>query len=136
MRRPSGRRAFFEDVRLEVEDSPDRSNAKIVVFYLKEKPFVRRIEYRGTNSLTESDILEALRDKKVGLSVGSQFDGAKLTRAVVVIKGLLAGRGFQFATVKPTYERIAGADAVTLVFDIDGGSKAQSSKTRSSVKVG
>jgi hypothetical protein len=58
-------------VRWEVEDSPDQSNAKIVVFYLKEKPVVRRIEYRGTNSLTESDILEALRDKKVGLSTAS-----------------------------------------------------------------
>ena len=36
---------YFEDVRLEVEDSSDRPNAKIVVFYVRERPIIRRIEY-------------------------------------------------------------------------------------------
>ena len=34
---------FFEDIRLEVEDSPDRPNAKILVFHLKERTIIRRI---------------------------------------------------------------------------------------------
>src|ERR1700690_1243347 len=112
---------FFEDVRLEVEDSPNDPNGKIIVFYVQERPIIRRIEYKGNKSVTESDILDAFKDKKVGLSVESQFDPTKITRAEVVIKGLLAAHGHQFATVKPTYERIAATNAVKLGFNIDEG---------------
>lgn len=119
---------FFEDVRLEVEDSPDKPDAKIVVFYVKERPIIRRIEYKGNKSITESDILDAFKDKKVPLSVESQFDPTKIKRAEVVIKGLLAEHGRQFATVKPTYERIAATNAVKLVFNIDEGPKVKVGK--------
>ena len=119
---------FFEDIRLEVEDSPDQPNAKIVVFYLTERPVIRRIEYKGNKSVTESDILDAFKDKKVGLSVESQFDPTKIKRAEVVIKSLLAAHGRQFATVKPTYEKIAATNAVKLVFNIDEGPKVKVGK--------
>jgi outer membrane protein insertion porin family len=116
---------FFEDIRLEVEDSPDQPNAKILVFYVQERPIIRRIEYKGIKSITESDILDAFKDKKVGLSVESQFDPTKIKRAEVVIKALLAEHGRQFATVKPTYERIAATNAVKLVFNVDEGPKVK-----------
>ncbi|MGA7622477.1 MAG: POTRA domain-containing protein, partial [Candidatus Acidiferrales bacterium] len=32
---------FFEDIRLEVEDSPDQPNGKILVFYVQERPIIR-----------------------------------------------------------------------------------------------
>ena len=116
---------FFEDIRLEVENDPDNPNGKIVIFYVTERPIIRRIEYKGNKSITESDILDAFKDKKVGLSVESQFDPTKIKRAEVVIKGLLAAHGHQFATVKPTYERIAATNAVKLVFNIDEGPKVK-----------
>ena len=119
---------FFEDIRLEVEDSPDQPNAKIVVFYVTERPIIRRIEYKGNKSITESDILDAFKDKKVGLSVESQFDPTKIIRAVVVIKELLAEHGRQFATVKPTYEKISSTNAVKLVFNINEGPKVKVGK--------
>src|SRR5271154_3721539 len=116
---------FFEDITLEVEDSPNAPNAKLLVFYVTERPIIRRIEYKGNKSITESDILDAFKEKKVGLSVESQFDPTKIKRAEVVIKGLLAEHGRQFATVKPTYERIAATNAVKLVFNIDEGPKVK-----------
>jgi len=116
---------FFEDIRLEVENDPNNPNGKIVVFYVTERPIIRRIEYKGNKSVSESDILDAFKDKKVGLSVESQFDPTKITRAEVVIKSLLAAHGHQFATVKPTYERIAATNAVKLVFNIDEGPKVK-----------
>ena len=124
---------FFEDIRVEVEDSPDQPNEKIVVFYVTERPVIRRIEYcegsgtgcGGLKTITESDILDAFKDKKVGLSVESQFDPTKIKRAEVVIKELLAAHGRQFATVKPTYEKIAATNAVKLVFHIDEGPKVK-----------
>jgi outer membrane protein insertion porin family len=119
---------FFEDIRLEVEDSPDQADAKIIVFYVTERPIIRRIEYKGEKSITESDILDAYKDKKVGLTVESPFDPTKIIRAEVVIKALLAAHGRQFATVKPTYEKIAATNAVKLVFNIDEGPKVKVGK--------
>jgi outer membrane protein insertion porin family len=116
---------FFEDIRLEVEDDPEHPNGKIVIFYLTERPIIRRIEYKGNKSITESDILDAFKDKKVGLSVESQFDPTKIKRAEVIIKELLAEHGRQFATVKPTYERIPATNAVKLVFNINEGPKVK-----------
>ena len=116
---------FFEDIRLEVEDSPDRPNGKIIVFHVTERPIIRRIEYKGNKSVTESDILDAFKQRKVGLTVESQFDPTKIKRAEVVLKELLAEHGRQFATVKPTYERIAASNAVKLVFNIEEGPKVK-----------
>ena len=126
---------FFDDIRLEVENSPDKPDEKIVIFYVTERPIIRRIEYcegtigcGGLKTITESDILDAFKDKKVGISVESQFDPTKVTRAAVVIKELLAQHGRQFATVKPTYEKIAATDAVKLTFRIDEGPKVKVGK--------
>jgi len=116
---------FFEDIRLETEDDPNNPNGKILVFYVTERPIIRRIEYKGNKSITESDILDAFKDKKVGLSVESQFDPTKVKRAEVIIKELLAEHGRQFATVKPTYERIPATNAVKLVFNINEGPKVK-----------
>ncbi|MGH9681341.1 MAG: BamA/OMP85 family outer membrane protein, partial [Candidatus Acidiferrales bacterium] len=119
---------YFEDIRLEVEDSPDKPNEKIVIFYLTERPIIRRIEYKGNKSITESDILDRFKERKVGLSVESQFDPTRIKKAEVAIKELLAEHGRQFATVKPTYERLPGTNAVKLTFNIDEGPKVKVGK--------
>jgi outer membrane protein insertion porin family len=114
---------FFEDIRLEVEDDSNQPNGKILVFYVQERPVIRKIEYKGNKSITESDILDRFKDRKVGLSVEGAFDPTKIKRAEVVIKELLAEHGHQFATVKPTYEKLAASNAVKLVFNINEGPK-------------
>jgi outer membrane protein insertion porin family len=119
---------YFEDIRLELEDSPDKPNQKIVIFYVTERPIIRRIEYKGNKSITESDILDRFKDRKVGLSIESQFDPTRIKKAEVVIKELLAEHGRQFATVKPTYERLPGTNAVKLTFNIDEGPKVKVGK--------
>jgi outer membrane protein insertion porin family len=116
---------YFEDIRLEVQDSPNNPNAKIVIFYVVERPIIRRIEYRGIKSITESDILDRFKDRKVGLSVEGQFDPTKIKKAEVAIKDLEAEHGHQFAVVKPTYEKIPSTNAVKLVFTIDEGPKVK-----------
>lgn len=127
---------YFEDIRLEVEDSPDNPNAKIVVFYVQERPVIRRIEYckmptepgrecKKYDAISESDILERFKERKVGLSVESQFDPTRVKRAEVILKELLGERGRQFAVVQPTYERIPGTNAVKLAFNIEEGPKVK-----------
>ena len=119
---------FFEDIRLEVENSPDRPDGRIVVFYVKERPVIRRIEYKGAKSVTESEILERFKDRKVGLSVESQFDPTRIKRAEVVLKELLSERGRQFAVINTTYEKIAATNAIKLTFNVEEGPKVKVGK--------
>jgi len=121
---------FFEDVKLRVEDSPKRPNGKIIVFEVKERPQIRRIRYDGIHSISESDILDRFKERKVGLSVESQFDPTKIKKAEVVLKELLGEHGRQFAKVTPQYERIASSNAVILVFKIEEGPKVKVGKIK------
>ena len=116
---------FFEDIRLEVENSPNTPNGRILVFYVNERPTIRNITYKGNKSVSESDILDAFKDRKVPLTVESRFDPTTVKRAEVVIQQLLAEHGHMFATVKPTYERIPATNSVSLVFNIDEGPKVK-----------
>ena len=116
---------FFEDVKLRVEDAPDRPNAKIVIFVVQERPVIRRIRYDGIHSVSESDILDRFKQRKVGLTVESQFDPTRIKKAEVVLKELLGEHGRQFAKVTPQFERIAASNAVILVFKIEEGPKVK-----------
>jgi outer membrane protein insertion porin family len=116
---------YFEDVRLEVQDSPTSPNAKIVIFHVVERPTIRKIEYRGNKSITESDILDAFKNAKVGLAIESRFDPTKIKKAEVVLQEMEAAHGHQFATVKATYEKIPSTSAVRLIFTIDEGPKVK-----------
>ncbi|HXY25172.1 MAG TPA: outer membrane protein assembly factor BamA [Candidatus Acidoferrum sp.] len=121
---------FFEDVKLRVEDAPGRPNAKIIIFEVKERPQIRRIRYDGIHSVSESDILDRFKERKVGLSVESQFDPTKIKKAEVVLKELLGEHGRQFAKVTPQYERIAASNAVILVFKVEEGPKVKVGKIK------
>jgi len=116
---------FFEDVKLRVEDDPENPNGKIIIFDVKERPQIRRIRYEGNHSVSESDILDRLKERKVGLSVESPFDPTKIKKAEVVIQELLGEHGRQFAKVTPQYERIASSNAVILIFKVDEGPKVK-----------
>ena len=113
---------FFEDVKLRVEDSATKPNAKVIVFEVKERPVIRRIRYDGIHSVSESDILDRFKDKKVGLTVESQFDPTRIKKAEVVLKDLLAEHGRQFATVRSEVRSIPPA-AVGLTFVVKEGPK-------------
>jgi outer membrane protein insertion porin family len=121
---------FFEDVKLRVEDSPNRADGKIIIFEVKERPQIRRIRYDGIHSVSESDILDRFKERKVGLSVESQFDPTRIKKAEVVLKELLGEHGRQFAKVTPQYERIASSNAVILVFKIEEGPKVKVGKIK------
>ena len=116
---------YFEDVRLEVENSPDKPGEVVLVYYVTERPIIRRIEYKGNKSISESDILDRYKDRKLSLTQESRFDPTKVKRAEVILKELEAEHGHQFASVKATYERIPASNAVKLTFVIDEGPKVK-----------
>jgi outer membrane protein insertion porin family len=111
----------FTSVRLEVKDDPNRANAKIVIFHLIESPIIRRIEYRGLKSVTESNVLDRFKERRLSLSVESYFDATEVKAAQVAIEDLPAEHGHKSAVVKATGETIPGTNAVSLVFTVDEG---------------
>ena len=82
------------------------------------------------DSVSESDILDRFKERKVGLTVESSFDPRVIKKAEVVLKELLREHGRQFATVTPQYERIAASNAVILVFKIEKARRSKSDDIR------
>ena len=108
---------YFDDLRIEREDS---EKGVILNIYLREKPNIREINYKGLNAVTQSDVLDRFKKQKVPLSVESQYDPTKIKRAETVLKELLAEHGHQFATIKTEVKTIPPA-SVQVNFNIKEG---------------
>jgi len=115
---------YFEDLRIEREDS---TKGFIIHFYVKEKPTIREIEYKGLNSVSQSDVLDRFKQRKVGLTVENQYDPTKVKRAEVVLKEMLAEHGRQFATVRSEVRPIPPA-SVAVTFVVTEGPKVKVGK--------
>jgi outer membrane protein insertion porin family len=109
--------AYFEDLRIEREDS---ERGIILDIFVKEKPTIRDINYIGLNAVSQSDVLDRFKKEKVPLSVESQYDPAKILRAVTVLKDILSEHGHQFAVIKPEIKTIPPA-SVQVNFKIKEG---------------
>ncbi|MGD0771529.1 MAG: outer membrane protein assembly factor BamA [Candidatus Solibacter sp.] len=111
----------FDDISLEAE--PGRLGL-IVRFVVTERRVIRSIEYPGAKSVTVSEILDRFKERKVGLSVESQYDPNKVQRAAVVLKEFLAERGRQYATVDPQIEQIPPS-SLKVSFVVNEGPKVK-----------
>ena len=88
---------------------------------------VRSIKYEGNKSVTVSEILDRFKERKVGLSVESQYDPNKVQRAAIVLKEFLAERGRQFATVDPEIRQIPPS-SLEVTFKVNEGPKVKVGK--------
>lgn len=112
---------FFEDVRFEREEAPKGWRIHI---YVKEKPTIRAIEYKGLNSASVSDVLDRYKERKVGLTIENQYDPTKIKKAEVTLKELLSEHGRQFATITAEVRPIPPA-SVGVTFIIKEGPKVK-----------
>ena len=112
---------YFEDLRFEREET---AKGWIIHIYVKEKPTIREIHYVGLSAVSQSDVLDRFKERKVGLTQESQYDPTKVKKAEVVIKELLAEHGHQFATIRTEIRPIPPA-AVSVTFNIKEGPKVK-----------
>ena len=115
---------YFEDIRFEREQN---DKGWILHIYLKERPTIREINYTGLNAVSTSDVLDRFKERKVGLSVESQYDPTKIKKAEVALKELLAEHGHQFATIRSEIRSIPPA-AVAVTFVVKEGPKVKVGK--------
>ncbi len=109
--------SYFDNLRIEREDT---EKGIILNIFVVEKPTIREINYKGNNSVSTSDILDRFKKEKVGISVESQYNPAKIKRAETVLKDILSEHGHQFATIKTEIKTIPPA-SVQVNFNIKEG---------------
>ncbi len=116
---------FFDDVRVEASDGP--KGGKIITFYVREKKLIRSIDYKGLSTVSQSDVLDRFKERKVGLSIESQYDPVVIKRAEVVLEQLLAEHGREFASAKARTRNIP-PNSVALTFIVVEGPKVKVGK--------
>ncbi|MGA1992086.1 MAG: outer membrane protein assembly factor BamA, partial [Bryobacteraceae bacterium] len=114
----------FDDIRIETEPG---TTGLIVRFVLVERQVIRSIKYEGMKSVTLSELLDRYKERKVGLSVESQYDPNKVQRAAVIIKEYLAERGRQYAEVVPELHQIPPS-SIEITFQVNEGPKVKVGK--------
>ncbi len=112
----------FDDIRLESE--PDPKGGIIIRWVVVERRVIRSIDYQGIHTVTVSEILDRFKERKVGLTVESQYDPNKIQRAAIVLKEFLSERGRQYATVDPVVEQIPPS-SLKVTFNVNEGPKVK-----------
>ena len=85
MKNDPKRRALVEE--------EEGKTGKIITFWVKEKKTIRSVKYEGLNSITNSEILEKLREKKATISQESTYDPSKIKKAETILLSLPFGKG-------------------------------------------
>jgi len=108
---------YFDNVR--IERVPGQGCLQLEV-YVREKPTISEINYKGLNSVSVSDVMERFKKEKVSLNVESQFDETRVKRAEVVLQEMLGEHGHQFAVIRTEVKTIPPA-RVALTFVVKEG---------------
>lgn len=114
----------FDDIRLQKERG---KTGWIITFVVTERPVIRSITYEGNKSVSVSDILDRYKERKVGLSVESQYDPNKIQRAKNALQELESERGHQYATITPEIHPVPPS-SLNIVFRVDEGPKVKVGK--------
>jgi outer membrane protein insertion porin family len=111
----------FDDIRVEREAG---RTGWILRFVMAERRIIRSIKYDGNKSVTTSEILDRFKDRRVGLTVESQYDPNRVQRAKNVLQEYLAERGRQYATVEPELRQVPPS-SLEITFKVNEGPKVK-----------
>jgi outer membrane protein insertion porin family len=115
---------FFEKTAARVATQVGPRGGVIVIFYVKELPIIRALEFKGLKSVAESDVLKAFRENRVGISKEAIYDPVKARHATRVIRELLAARGHPNATIEIEEEEVSPT-STGITFRVDEGERVR-----------
>jgi outer membrane protein insertion porin family len=124
-------RALYKSNSFETIEIQERDGdiGKIITFVIKEKPLIRSIEFIGNKAFTEADILKEFKEKKVGLTVDSQYDQAKIKTSERTLRNLMLQNGKPLGTVHSEVDSIPPS-SVRVRFIMDEGEKVRIGQIR------
>lgn len=106
---------YFDDIRIEAEDSPD---GKVVIFQVTEKPTIREVRIEGEDEIDEEDIRG-----NIDIRTGSIFNIFKIKREVNKIETLYKEKNYHNVRVTYAIEPLEDGRA-DLEFNIEEGDKS------------
>ena len=115
---------YFENVEVEGRDG---DIGKIITFVVSEKPLIRTIEYVGNKSFSESDILNAFKEQKIGITVDSQYDPVRVKTAERILQEMMIQSGKPMSVVRSEVEPIPPV-SVRVRFILDEGENVRTGK--------
>jgi len=118
---------LFEDVTVEARDG--ESGGKVLVFKVKERPVVASVEYTGSKKLTQSTLLDKLKENDADVKSGSVLDYSRIKKTESALRYIGAEKGFPDASVTSEVKPI-GRSQVAVVFHITEGPKARIDKVK------
>ncbi len=117
---------YFDNLKITRENTV---KGIILNIYVREKPTIREINYKGLNSITQSDILTRYKQENFDFTVESQYDPTKIKRAETILKQMEAEHGHQFATIRTVVKTIPPA-SVEVDFNVKEGPMVKVGKIR------
>lgn len=114
----------FDNIRVDYEEG---KTGRIVTFWVDEKKTIRSVKYEGLDTISESEIVERLKEKNAVISQESAYDPGRIRKAENVIRLALAEKGHEDATVKTAIEDVP-PNSVALTFKVDEGPRVRVQK--------
>jgi outer membrane protein insertion porin family len=110
---------YFEDARAEIE--PFEGGIKLI-YVLKEKPTIARIEFQGNKELDDAKLRE-----KLTITTGSIADAVLIQDNANRLRAFYEEEGYWLSSIVPVTKRIS-PDEVGLTYQIEEGSKVKIKK--------
>lgn len=110
----------FSDVEVIAVADTTQADAPVTLrVIVEEQPLVTSIDFRGLENVRASTIRDT-----VGLRAGAPLRPGRVEEAKVMVRSLLARKGYQVRSVTDTLIPVEGADnEVRLVFDVEEGQR-------------
>ena len=115
---------FFDKTSTRVSIEEGTRGGVNVIFEVKELPIIRDIQFEGLKSVSESDVLKAFRERRIGVSKENIYDPVKVRNAIRVIKELLAAKGHPNATVQAPTEEVSQT-SIAINFVVNEGERVR-----------
>lgn len=122
-----GRLGWFDDIRVETQPEvvPRSTRDEIpervrLVFYVEELPYLARVEYAGSQLLSQSQIEKLLNEKQLNARLGEPAAPANLERIAQTIRTALAELGHPKPDVHIHRERLANGTVLVRYVINDG----------------
>ncbi len=115
---------FFDKTKTRVLTEDGIRGGVNVIFEVSELPLIRDLQFKGTSTITEADILKEFREKRVGISKEAIYDPVKARGAIRVLREMLAAKGYPNAKVEIDEEAVS-ATTIALTFNIEPGYRSR-----------
>lgn len=95
-----------------------------VIFEVKELPLIRALQFEGAKAIQESEIRNAFRENRVGVSEDRPYEPVKTNAAKRLLREMLASKGYPNAKIDVSSEEVS-ATSVAITFNIDQGRRSR-----------